>query len=163
MPLCRLLEKVRITLPVEGQRQRDTDCDLFTLALGACDCNEGFVTGVTFDCFGALFFTFSGGGRRFDSDFGSFLYRLRRWLRCSEPLPYFDHIRWLNIVSCRQLAEIDAKTKCNGVERIASYNGVGFTLFQLGAVIFSGARYTIGLTIIFPRSQVIGICSRASC
>ena len=64
MPLCRLLEYVRTIFPAEGQRQRDTDCALFTLALGGLGFDDDLVTDVTFDCFESLLFDFLtvGGG-----------------------------------------------------------------------------------------------------
>ena len=106
MPLWRLLEYVRITFPAEGQRQRDTGCDLFTLSLRACDFDDGLVTGVTFDCFAAVYSSF-WAVKRLWRPLWSLCHRLRRylhglrgWFCGSERLPYFDDIGRLNAVSC---------------------------------------------------------------
>lgn len=73
MPLWRLLEYVRTTFPAEGQRQRDTGCDLFTVSLGTCDFDDGLVTDVTFDCFVAGLFVFLGGEAALTATFGAFV------------------------------------------------------------------------------------------
>ena len=73
MPLWRLLEYVRTTFPAEGQRQRDTGCDLFTLSLGTCDFDDGLVTAVTFDCFEAVLFVFGDGEEALTATFGAFV------------------------------------------------------------------------------------------
>jgi len=54
-----LLEYVRITLPSEGQRQRDTGCDI-TLLLDLLAEDDFLITVVTFDGFGALAVGFVG-------------------------------------------------------------------------------------------------------
>ena len=73
MPLWRLLEYVRTTFPAEGQRQRDTDCDLFTVSLGTRDFDDGLVTDVTFDCFEAVLLVFLGGEAALSTTFGVFV------------------------------------------------------------------------------------------